>query len=58
MTFAKFFLNIVHIMVWGHKISLIIISCVAFACALFGGGINFMEEKNSFGKASLTSDAY
>gem|GEM_PF-3903062 len=45
-------------MVRGHKISLIIISCVAFACALFGGGINFMEEKNSFGKASLTSDAY
>ena len=42
----------------GHKISLIIISCVAFACALFGGGINFMEEKNSFGKAPLTSDAY
>ncbi len=58
MTFAKFFLNIANIMGRGHKISLIIISCVAFACTLFGGGINFMEEKNSFGKASLTSDAY
>ena len=54
----KFFLNIANIMGRGHKISLIIISCVAFACALFGGGINFMEEKNSFGKAPLTSDAY
>lgn len=58
MTFAKFFLNIVQIMVRGHKISLIIISCVAFAYALFSGGVNFMEEKNSFGKASLTSDVY
>ena len=40
------------------KLICYLLSGIAFINGLCGQQINFIQSKNSFGKASLTSDAY